>query len=201
VQNTPTTRLLIVAAIVGLDIVATCALAVIGLLARPDALWVVIFVASASVVIVIVLGWLHVYMGQEGYVIPSPGSSGDITEKGPVMRSVGKKDSPEFGLEEPRWPVIAGFCLLVLAIMFLMAVYYQDVRGLKPDDGGKVVIAIIVGLVLAGSFGFIGGTAKVSGTLPLPKLQIKSIHFSVTGAMAGFASGLLLIVGMFKLLS
>ena len=101
---------------------------------------------------------------------------------------------------EPAWPKIIGVVLIFTVVLFIMVIVSLDLAGVQLHRAGQGIFAVLVGIVLAGALGFIGGTVDVSGSVPIPKLEIKPIHFSATGGIAGFVLGLLLVVATFKLL-
>jgi hypothetical protein len=120
-----------------------------------------------------------------------------ITAVAGHYRDIGKLEGEINSLQEarpvtaeiPKWFPIAGFCCIVLAIVFLMAMIALD-REIR--DNNRMLVVFVLALTVAAAQAFLGGAAAANGQIPIPWIEESPVKFSITGGGAAFVIVLLL---------
>ena len=105
-------------------------------------------------------------------------SGGSMSEPGRSRRAREAR-----GDHAPVWVQVVGVCFLAVTLIFLMILVFFPI----PCENRWVVITILA-LTVSAAFGFLGGSATMKGSLPLPGgLRSHPIAVSLAGGVAVFA--------------
>jgi len=86
----------------------------------------------------------------------------------------------------PKWVRVSGFVIFIVTLLFFIGLTgYTIFVGPVPEDAKFFVVAVLA-LGMAGSFGFVGGSAMAEGKIPLPGSKKHPVVYSIAGGVAVF---------------
>jgi hypoxanthine phosphoribosyltransferase len=91
------------------------------------------------------------------------------------------------------WFPIAGFALVVLALLFLMSLIVLSLFGLEIPMTSRFILVAFLALAAGLGLTFLGSSAAAGGNLRIPVVGETPISFGVTGGIAAFV--IILVLG------
>jgi hypothetical protein len=108
-----------------------------------------------------------------------------------LLRRTSRPWSPSRTGERLRWVAPAGFSLLLLTVVFLMALVVATVLGHPVPCSGRGLVVFVIALSTGGAAAFLTGSAKAEGKLPF--LGHNVVTIAASGAIAAIV--IVLVVG------
>ena len=84
----------------------------------------------------------------------------------------------------PKWVSVTGAFFFGATLVFFMVLVIVSVLRFEVPASARFLVLIVLALGAAGSFGFLGGAAAASGSIPIPGVQHNVVAFSTAGGVA-----------------